>query len=357
MSDQAVRASVIAVYFLIVLAIGMAAYRRTGSGTEEYFLGGRSAKTLVLFMALFGTNVTPFVLMGIPGLSYHGGIGVFGLNAAIIVLGIPLTIYLIGFPAWKAARRLGAVTPAELYARRFDSPALGILLFVVFFVWTVLYMVTSVSGVGVAVEILSDGEVSFEVAAAAILLLTLTYTSAGGMRATMWTNVFQGGVFLLFTLLAFFWIAGDHGGLAALTDRVRVNDPHLLTTPSPDEPGPFAPGAWMSWGFGISLTVIAFPHMMVRLFAANDSDALKNACRYYPLAMILLWVPAVMFGVWGPGSRPHGGRSSRTRSGRDSGRGHVHPRRADADPLLDARTRRAPRPAARHGGEQRGSHR
>ena len=299
MSDQLIRGAVIFVYFLIVLVIGVAAYRRTGTGTEEYFLGGRSAKTLVLFMALFGTNVTPFVLMGIPGLSYHGGIGVFGLNAAIIVLGIPLTIYLIGFPAWRAAKRLGAVTPAELYARRFGSPALGILLFTVFFVWTVLYMVTSVSGVGVAVEILSEGGVSFELAAAGILVLTLAYTSAGGMRATMWTNVFQGGVFLAFTVLAFFWIAGDHGGLAALSDRIRQESPRLLTTPDPSQSGPFAPGAWMSWGLGISLTVIAFPHMLVRLFAAKDSAALKNACRYYPLAMILLWVPAVMFGVWG----------------------------------------------------------
>lgn len=67
-------------------------------------------------MALLGTNVTPFVLMGIPGLAYHHGVGVFGLNAAIVALGVPLTFWAIGYPAWLAARATNAVIPAELYA-------------------------------------------------------------------------------------------------------------------------------------------------------------------------------------------------------------------------------------------------
>lgn len=296
MSAGVTRALVVAAYFAVVLAIGAAAFRRTGNSSEDYFLGGRSAKTLVLFMALFGTNVTPFVLMGIPGLAYHGGVGVFGLNAAIIVLGIPLTIWLIGFPAWREAKRLGVVSPAELYAKRLNSPALGRLLFVVFFVYTVPYMVTAVSGVGIAVSVLSDDALSFEVAAAGILVLTLVYTSAGGMRATMWTNVFQGGVFLAFTLFAFGWFAHEGGGFVAMTQRVQAQAPQLLQTSGA---GRFAPGPWASWGLAISLTVIAFPHMLVRLFAAEDERALKNSARTYPLAMILLWVPVVFFGVWG----------------------------------------------------------
>lgn len=114
MSDLTLLAVLCLVYFAIVLAIGAVAYRRTSGSAEDYFLGGRSARTVVLFMALFGTNVTPFVLMGIPGLAYHQGVGVFGVNAAIVALGIPLTFWLIGDPARRAARRLGAITPAEL---------------------------------------------------------------------------------------------------------------------------------------------------------------------------------------------------------------------------------------------------
>ena len=136
MTDGFIIATVVVVYFAIVAGIAFAASRRGTMDAEDYFLGGRSAKTLVLFMALLGTNVTPFVLMGIPGLAYHHGIGVFGLNAAIVALGIPLTFWMIGYPAWRAARETKAVTPAELYATRLRSPALGIVLFVAFVMLT-----------------------------------------------------------------------------------------------------------------------------------------------------------------------------------------------------------------------------
>jgi solute:Na+ symporter, SSS family len=288
-------------YLAVVAVIGAAAWRRTGTDAEDYFLGGRTARTVVLFMALFGTNVTPFVLMGIPGLAYHHGVGVFGLNAAIVALGIPWTFYAIGWPAWKAAHRLGAITPAELFAERLASPAVGMVLFLAFTAYTLPYLVTSVLGVGLAVGTLTHDAVSLPVAAALILVVTLAYTALGGMKATMWTNVFQGSLFLGFMVVAFFAIAEGLGGLGAATAAVQRAAPALLT--KGDRPM-FAAGAWASWGLAISLTVIAFPHMLVRIFAARDATALKNSCRLYPLALVLLWLPAVMFGVWGAAAVP-----------------------------------------------------
>jgi len=295
-SDFSVILTIVCVYFAVVLAIGLAAGRRNASTAEDYFLAGRSVKTVVLFMALVGTNISPFVLMGIPGLAYHRGIGVFGQNASIIVLGIPLSIYLIGLPSWRRARALGAVTPAELYAKHFEARWFGWLVFGVYFVFTVPYMVTAVSGVGIAVDTFSGGAVSFEAAAAGILLVTLLYTGFGGMRGTMWTNVLQGSIFLVFSVVAFFLIADVRGGVAPTMREVVSAHPELMDVPNE---GPFRIGPWASWGLGISLCVIAFPHMLVRIFAAQDEESLKNACRLYPAAMVMLWIPCVLFGVWG----------------------------------------------------------
>ncbi|MGB1698783.1 MAG: sodium:solute symporter family protein, partial [Nannocystaceae bacterium] len=296
MSDLSTILAIVCMYFFVVLGIGLAAGRQNARTAEDYFLAGRSVKTLVLFMALVGTNITPFVLMGIPGLAYHRGIGVFGQNASIIVLGIPLSIYLIGLPSWRRARALGAVTPAELYARHFDARWFGWLVFTIYFVFTVPYMVTAVSGVGIAVDTFSNGEVSFEHAAAGILLVTLLYTSFGGMRGTMWTNVLQGSIFLAFSVVAFFLIAEVRGGVGPTMREVASAHPDLMDVPNE---GPFRVGPWASWGLGISLCVVAFPHMLVRIFAAHDEASLKNACRLYPAAMVLLWVPCVLFGIWG----------------------------------------------------------
>ncbi len=301
MSEHAVLLAVCVAYFAVVVAIGWVAWRRGTGGAEDYFLAGRTARTVVLFMALFGTNVTPFVLMGIPGLAYHHGVGVFGMNAAIIALGIPLSFWLIGWPAWRAAARMGAITPAELYAARLRSPALGIVLFVAFSVYTLPYLVTSVLGVGLAVSIFTRDAIGLPEASAAILVVTIGYTAAGGMRATMWTNVFQGTVFLGVTLVAFVLVAEGLGGFAAATARVAEHAPQLLERG--DRPI-FSTASWGSWALAISLTVIAFPHMLVRIFAARDANALKNACRLYPPSLLLLWLPAVLFGVWGAAAVP-----------------------------------------------------
>lgn len=288
-------------FLAVTLIIGLVAYRRTTNSAEDYFLGGRGARTLVLFMALFGTNVTPFVLLGIPGVAYHQGVAEFGRNAAIVGLGIPLTFYLIGYPAYLAARKIGAITPAELYRERLGSHAVGVVLFLAYLVYTLPYMVTAVLGAGIATSVLTGGAVSIAVGAALVLVITLIYTSLGGMRATMWTNVFQGSVFMLLILVMFGVVIYDFGGLAAATGAVAEVAPQLLVK---GDVAAYAPGPWGSWGLAISLTVIGFPHILVRLFASKDAHTLKNVCRLYPLMLLLLWLPAVMIGVWGAAEFP-----------------------------------------------------
>lgn len=295
------------IYVIAVVALGLAARQRSGSSAKDYFLAGRGLGTVVLFMALFGTNCTAFVLVGIPGLAYRKGIGVFGFNAAIVALGIPLTFYLIGVPARRMARRLGALTPAELYSRRFGRETrggrwLGYTLFAVFTIYTLPYMATAVDGAALTLEKVTEGAVPRAVGAACVLGVALVYTTLGGMRATAWTNVLQGAIFLLFMLAVLFLVPAKHGGWTALMSEVERAAPRALHL---DRSDPFyAPGAWFSWGLAISLTVIAFPHMLVRLFAAESERGIKTICRLYPLALVALWLPAVLIGVWGAGLYP-----------------------------------------------------
>ncbi len=288
---------VLAVYVAAVLAVGVIANRRAGGTPEDYFLAGRRLGALVLFMALFGTNATAFVLVGIPGRAYHDGIGVFSVNAPIVALFTPFTFFLIGVPARRMAARLRAVTPAELYSRRFGNAWVGALLFVFFTIYTVPYMVTAVKGASVVLADVTDGAIAPWLGGLGVVVIALVYTSLGGMRATAWTNVLQGFIFLGFLVAAFLLIAADLGGLGAATARVADHDPSLLALDRTKEL--YRPGGWISWGLTISLTVIAFPHMFVRLMAAGSERAMKIVCRLYPIALIALWLPPVLIGVWG----------------------------------------------------------
>lgn len=291
----------VAIYIAVVTVLGLLSRRRAGSSAEEYFLAGRTLGPVVLFMALFGTNTTSFVLVGIPGLSYNLGIGVFGLNAPIVALGIPLTFWAIGSPARRLAQLHGALTPAELYSRLLDSRAVGYALFALFTLYTIPYMVQAVKSAALILSGSSAGSLPQWATGLGVIVVALLYTSLGGMRATAWTNVFQGAVFMLFMIAAFFLIPRSMGGFRAAMEQVRAANPALLTLGTG---GLFEPRAWASWGLVVSLVVVVFPHMLVRLMSAKDERALRQVCRYYPLALILLWVPAVMIGVWGAAAFP-----------------------------------------------------
>ncbi len=290
-------------YTGLVIFLGLRAGRQSdhNASPEEYFLAGRALGPLVLFMALFGTNATAFVLVGIPARAYHDGVGVFGVNAPIIALGIPLTFWAIGAPARNMAIRLGALTPAELYRKRLDSRAVGLVLFGFYTLYTLPYMVTAIKGAAVTLEGVTAGRVPSWAGGLFVISLALLYTTLGGMRATAWTNVFQGTLFLVFMVVAFFMMASSMGGFETATSAVQKHDPSLLVI---GEGKLFSPGGWSSWGLAISLTVIGFPHMLVRLMAGRSDDALKGVCRLYPLALIFLWLPAVMIGVWGAAQVP-----------------------------------------------------
>jgi SSS family solute:Na+ symporter len=132
-----------------------------------------------------------------------------------------------------------------------------------------------------------------------VVFIALVYTSLGGMRATAWTNVFQGAVFMVFMGACFFLMSDSLGGLSEAMAQV---DPKKLIVGTG---GLFAPRAWASWGLVIALSVIVFPHMLVRLMSARDEKTLQTVCRYYPIALALLWIPAVLIGVWGSAAFPN----------------------------------------------------
>jgi SSS family solute:Na+ symporter len=286
---------VLGVYLGVLLLIGAWSARRGLATAEDYFLAGRSLGSVVLFMALFGTNVTAFAMIGLPGLAYHEGVGVFGFFGATAAFVSPLMFILLGYPIWLIGRRHRFITPSQMFGARWRSPAVGLLLFVLLVHYTLPYLIVGLIGGGRAIHELTGRSVPYWVGATLVTLVAVAYTSAGGMRGTAWTNVFQAGTFLVFLVLAFLAIADSMGGLQALHDRLAHDAPRLLGKESPR----LAPGVWSTALLVGPASVIAFPHMFMRLLAARDVRALRTSIALYPWALVLLFVPVTMIGVWG----------------------------------------------------------
>ena len=303
---------IVLVYLAVVLAIGILASRRGKPSGEDYFVASRSLSQYVFLLALFGTNMTAFAILGSSGVAYHRGIGVFGLMASSSALVIPLTLLFIGTRLWAVGKRFGHMTQVQFFRDRWECDAIGTVIFGLTIVMFVPYIVIGVMGGGQTLEAVSttigpNGEprafFSYEMGGALVALVIMSYVFVGGMRGTAWVNAFQTLLFLSFGAAAFFMISRNLGGFDEVIAKLAAEPktaPLLTRQRIPVE-------EFFSYTL-IPLSSIMFPHMTIMCFTAERVTHFKKTVILYPICMVLLWLPCVFLGVVAasqfPGLRP-----------------------------------------------------
>ena len=111
--------------------------------------------TWVFLLALFGTNMTAFAILGSSGLAYQRGIGVYGLMASASAFVIPLTIFFIGTRLWALGKKFGHMTQVQFFRDRWECCHIGTLIFALTAAMLVPYIIIGVMGGGQTLEALS----------------------------------------------------------------------------------------------------------------------------------------------------------------------------------------------------------
>jgi len=296
-------AIVVFVYLAVVLYIGIFAFRKGKASGEDYFLASRSLGQYIFLLALFGTNMTAFSILGASGLAYHRGIGVFGLLASSSAFVIPLTIFFIGTRLWAMGKKFGHMTQVQFLRDRWECGHIGTLIFVLTAVMLVPYIIIGVMGGGQTLEAISRGKVPYWAGGAIVAVVVMSYVFFGGMRGTAWVNTFQTLMFLCFGSIAFVLIGKNLGGFGQVMHRLAENPATapLLTR----QRIPMA--EFFSYAF-IPLSSIMFPHVAIMCMTAKKASSFKKTVIFYPICILLLWLPSVFLGVVGasqfPGLKP-----------------------------------------------------
>ena len=310
-------------YLAVVLYIGVFAFRRGQTSGEDYFLASRSLGNWVFLLSLFGTNMTAFAILGSSGLAYQRGIGVYGLMASASGFVIPLTIFFIGTRLWALGKKFGHMTQVQYFRDRWECSGIGTLIFALTAGMLVPYIIIGVMGGGQTLETLStimgpDGKpqmfealrhgqtvlehrhwISYEVGGGLVALVVMSYVFFGGMRGTAWVNTFQTILFLCFGTLAFLLVGHNLGGFDKLVESLAANPktaPLLTRQRIPVE-------EFFSYTF-IPLSSIMFPHIAIMCMTAKKAAAFKKTVIFYPLCIMVIWVPSVFLGVLAAGQFP-----------------------------------------------------
>jgi solute:Na+ symporter, SSS family len=285
--------TVIIIYFAIVLAIGSLSVKLFRNTGEDYFVATRTIGPFVLFMSLFGTHMTAFTILGASGEAYHTGIGVFALMASSSALVVPSIFFFVGPRIWSFGKRYGYLTQIQFFRDRWDSSALGLVLFVVLMAFLLPYLLIGVMGGGTTLNQITGGLIPEWFGGLIVCGVVLIYVTVGGMRGTAWVNTFQTLVFMIFGALAFYIIVKHMGGLTHAMNQVGLEHPELLV-----REGKIKPLEMLSYTL-IPLSAGMFPHLFIHWLTSSKAENFKFTIRLYPISIAFVWFPSVMLGVLG----------------------------------------------------------
>jgi solute:Na+ symporter, SSS family len=285
--------AVIIIYFVAVLFIGSISVRLFRNTGEDYFVATRTIGPFVLFMSLFGTHMTAFTILGASGEAYHTGIGVFALMASSSALVVPSIFFFVGPRIWSFGKRYGYLTQIQFFRDRWDSSALGLVLFIVLMAFLLPYLLIGVMGGGTTLNQITGGLIPEWLGGLIVCGVVLIYVTTGGMRGTAWVNTFQTLVFMIFGALAFWIIVKNMGGLTEAMNRVALEHPELLV-----RQGKIQPLEMLSYTL-IPLSAGMFPHLFIHWLTSSKAENFKFTIRLYPISIAFVWFPSVMLGVLG----------------------------------------------------------
>lgn len=200
--------AVIVVYVLGMIGIGWY-YSRRAATTEDYLLGGRTMKPWAVGLSLFATLLSTISYLAIPGeMIQHGPM----IISQVLVF--PLIFVVVGYLLIPRFMQLEATSANELLETRLgvEVRTLGAVFFLamrLFWMAVIIYATTD----KVLIPLLDWPAWSTPYACAVLGAITVTYTSLGGIRAVVITDVVQTGVLLLGAAISMALITMDQGGV------------------------------------------------------------------------------------------------------------------------------------------------
>lgn len=288
MSDPII---VIMMMLTIVITIGIGIHSYWEARTQQqYFAYGQQLRWFVLGIATFSTAMSGFGFVGGPGLVYNIGTTSLWMTFAA-ALGIPLTFALVG----RRLRALAApdvLTLPDAIYRRFGSQSARFTVALSILLGIVAYLGSQILAAAfVLVQVFDIGFLlSFTIALAVVTL----YPLIGGIVAGIRTEVFQGAIMIVASVLVFGFALASGGGMGQITADVAGAN-QALVRPWGIPP----PLTSLGYLLVFSLGFIGMPHSTSRFLMIKDPRQLRFSVLFAAAAYMLgslLWM-AVGFAV------------------------------------------------------------
>lgn len=293
----------IVVYLLITVLIGFV-FSKKNTNSEDFYLGGRKMGAVVVAMSAEASDMSSWLLMGLPGVAYLSGICDPGWTAIGLAAGTWLNWYFISRRLRRYSSNIKAITVPDFFAKRFHDnkniiTAIAAMVIVIFFI---PYTASGFAACGKLFHSLF--EVDYTVAMLISAIIIVGYTIMGGFGAVCTTDLIQSIVMSIALIVVVVFGIDQAGGIGAVVENAKMLPGYISmnTTYDPATNGASGYGiitilSTTAWGLGY----FGMPHILVRFMSIENEKKLVLSRRIASIWAAIAMAVGILIGVIGLG--------------------------------------------------------
>lgn len=291
----------IAVYLVGMLIIGFRCARKNES-SADFYLGGRKLGPLVTAMSAEASDMSSYLLMGLPGLAYLSGVADVGWTAIGLAVGTYLNWLFTALRLRRYTQETGSFTIPQFFSRRFrdDKNILAVLAAVIIIIFFIPYTASGFAACGKLFSSLFGMNYMTAMIISAVVIVA--YTTAGGFFAASATDFVQSIIMTVAIVFVLVFSTISAGGIDVVVENAKALPGYLsLTASYIEDTGKSEPYnllhiiTTLSWGLGY----FGMPHILLRFMAIEDEKKLKLSRRVASVWVVIAMAMAVLIGIVG----------------------------------------------------------
>lgn len=301
MSSQICIILTIIVYLIGMLYVGVHFSRRNKT-TDDFYLGGRKLGPFVVAMSAEASDMSSWLLMGVPGLAYLSGI----CDAGWTVIGLALGTYLNWLFLARRIRlythKTNSITLPSFFSNRYGDKK-NILAGIAAVIIIIFFIPYTASGFAACGKLFhSIFGVDYTVAMIVCAIVIILYCAMGGFMAASTTDLIQSIVMSIALISIVFYGVHAAGGLdnvmenaASLPGYLSMRQTYSPETGTAQPYSLLTSASMLAWGLGY----FGMPHILLRFMAIEDENKLKLSRRIATIWVVIAMAIAIFIGIIG----------------------------------------------------------
>ena len=293
----------IVIYLVGMLLVGFV-YSKSNEDSSDFYLGGRKMGPLVTAMSAEASDMSSWLLMGMPGLAYLTGIASPGWTAIGLAVGTWLNWLIVARRLRRYSANLNAITVPQFLSLRFHDQrnllnALGAVIIIVFFI---PYTASGFAACGKLFNSLFG--VDYMIAMILSAVVIVGYTIMGGFRAVSTTDLIQSVVMSMALIAVLVYGVSVAGGWDVVIENARSLPGYLTMAASHKVADNSATSyslldivSTLAWGLGY----FGMPHILLRFMAIEDEKKLVLSRRIASVWVVIAMTASIVIGMVGLG--------------------------------------------------------